>query len=72
MYILKGESGSSLYKPNEKWKKFWVEGYSEVNRIEEVDTRTIKDLNLPKFHMIKADIQGAELEVFRNRPRKLG
>lgn len=65
MHILKGESGSSLYKPNQKWRKFWVEGYSEVNRIEEVDTRAIEDLNLARFHMIKADIQGAELEVFQ-------
>lgn len=64
MYILKGESGSSLFKPNQKWEKFWIKGYTEISRIENVKTKAIRDLDLSSFQLVKADIQGAELEVF--------
>ncbi len=64
MYILKGESGSSLYKPNRKWELFWVDGYTEISKVEKVETKAIRDLKLCNFQLIKADIQGAELEVF--------
>jgi len=69
MYILNGRSGSSLFKPNAEWIDYWVDGYSEIVNEIEVDTFSVADLGLQEFHLIKADIQGAELEVFKGIPQ---